>query len=48
VGIASDLGVLQFFPKITGNSSAFKELVYTGRTFGAEEALKIGFVSKIY
>jgi delta(3,5)-delta(2,4)-dienoyl-CoA isomerase len=48
LGLATDVGSLQFFPKITGNSSAFKELAYTGRDFGAEEALRIGFVSRVF
>ncbi len=36
MGIATDLGSLQFYPKFTGNNSAFKEFAYTGRNFGAE------------
>ena len=45
--MAADLGTLQLFPKLVGNQSTFKELAYTGRYMEAEEALKIGFVSKI-
>jgi delta(3,5)-delta(2,4)-dienoyl-CoA isomerase len=48
LGLATDVGSLQFFPIITGNSSAFKELAYTGRDFGSEEAKRIGFVSKVF
>jgi delta(3,5)-delta(2,4)-dienoyl-CoA isomerase len=35
LGIAADLGSLQFFPRFTGNSSTFRELAFTGRNFGA-------------
>lgn len=45
--MAADLGTLQLFPKRVGNQSAFKELAYTGRKMNAEEALKIGFVSRV-
>ena len=30
-----------------GSDTWFRELAYTGRTFGAEEALKRGFVSEV-
>ena len=36
------------FPKVTGNYSAYAELLFTGRIFGAEEAKSIGFVSQIF
>lgn len=45
--MAADIGTLQLFPKSMGNQSVFKELAYTGRYMKAEEALQIGFVSKI-
>ena len=44
LGIAADLGTLQRFPKIIGNDSLCRELVYTGRKFTAAEAKDIGFV----
>ncbi|KAF4671712.1 putative enoyl CoA hydratase [Perkinsus chesapeaki] len=47
VGMAADVGTLQFFPLICGNDSAVRELCYTGREFGADEAKAIGFVSKV-
>ena len=47
IGIAADIGTLARFPKIVGNSSAARELALTGRDFGPEEALQIGFVSKV-
>jgi len=34
-------------PKITGNASLLYELALTARTFGADEALKLGLVSKV-
>ena len=48
IGIAADLGTLQRFPLKTNNDSAFRELTLTGRFFDAEEASKIGLVSKIF
>jgi len=48
LGLAADLGTLQRFPKIIGNESLCRELVYTGRKFTAEEAKEIGFVSRIF
>jgi enoyl-CoA hydratase len=48
IGMAADLGTLQFFPKRVGNQSVFKELAFTGRNMPAEEALRIGLVSRIF
>lgn len=47
IGLAADIGTLQRFPKIVGNDSLTRELVYTARNFDAEEALRIGFVSRV-
>ena len=47
IGMAADISTLQLFPKLIGNQSTFKELAYTGRYMKAEEALQIGFVSRI-
>lgn len=44
VGLAADIGTLQRFPKITGNDSLVRELIYTARKFTPEEALKLGLV----
>lgn len=46
--MAADIGTLQFFPKRVGNDSAFRDLAYTGRSMGADEALRIGLVSKVF
>ncbi|CAM9232742.1 unnamed protein product [Ectocarpus fasciculatus] len=47
VGLAADVGTLQRMPKIVGNESLCRELAYTGRTFGATEASRMGFVSRV-
>jgi len=47
LGLAADVGTLQRFPKIVGFSSRVKELCFTGDDFDAEDACKIGFVSRV-
>lgn len=47
VGIAADVGTLARLPKIVGNDSIVRELALTGRNFLAEEALRLGFVSRV-
>lgn len=47
VGLAADIGTLQRGPKVTGNASLFRELALTGRDFGAEEAMRLGFLSRV-
>lgn len=47
VGLAADVGSLQRLPKETGNASLLYELALTARNFGAEEASKLGLVSRI-
>lgn len=46
--MAADLGTLQIFPRRVGNESTFRELAYTGRNMSADEALKIGLVSRVF
>lgn len=48
IGMAADLGTLQLMPHALGNQSWFRELAYSGRIFTAEEALKQGYVSKVF
>lgn len=43
IGLIPDLGAMQLLPRIVGQQRA-KELVFTARSFGAEEALKLGIV----
>ena len=45
--MAADVGTLQRFPKVVGNDSVARELCYTCREFDAEEALRIGFLSRV-
>ncbi|TGZ76556.1 ClpP/crotonase [Ascodesmis nigricans] len=47
IGIAADIGTLTRLPKIVGNMSWVKDVAYSARIFGAEEALKQGFVSAV-
>ena len=47
IGLAADIGTLQRLPKISGNDSRVRELCYTGENFGHQEALRIGFVSRV-
>jgi len=47
VGLAADVGTLQRFPKIVGHSSRVRELCLSGSDFDANEAYRIGFVSRV-
>mmetsp|Transcript_9473 Transcript_9473/g.12388 ORF Transcript_9473/g.12388 Transcript_9473/m.12388 type:complete len:291 (-) Transcript_9473:337-1209(-) len=47
VGMAADVGGLQRFPKIVGNQSLVRELVFSGRKMKPEEALRLGLVSRV-
>ncbi|MGO4003842.1 MULTISPECIES: crotonase/enoyl-CoA hydratase family protein [Pseudomonas] len=47
IGMAADVGTLQRLPRIIGDGM-LRELAYTGRTFGAEEAQAIGLVNRVY
>jgi len=46
LGIPPDAGASFFLPRIVGLTKA-KELIYTGRIFSSDEALKIGVVSEV-
>lgn len=48
IGIAADVGGLQRFPKVVGNQSLVKELVFSARKMEADEAFKHGFVSQLF
>lgn len=47
MGMAADVGTLQRLPRIIGDGM-LRELAYTGRTLGAEEARSIGLVNRVY
>lgn len=48
LGITPGFGGTQRLPRLIGSMSLAKELLYTGRTVKAEEALRIGLVSAVY
>jgi enoyl-CoA hydratase len=47
IGMTADLGTLQRLPKLIPQGIA-RELAYTGRDFGAQEALQFGLVNKVF
>ncbi|KAH7026036.1 enoyl-CoA hydratase/isomerase [Microdochium trichocladiopsis] len=47
IGIAADIGTLTRLPKIVGSFSWVKEVTMSARWFDADEALRVGFVSRI-
>lgn len=47
IALAADIGSLQRLPKIVGNDSVVRELAFTAREFGSEEAQRIGFVGRV-
>ncbi|MCY1402762.1 Short-chain-enoyl-CoA hydratase [compost metagenome] len=47
MGMAADVGTLQRLPRIIGDGM-MRELAYTGRMVGAEEAQRIGLVNRTY
>ncbi|KPW55666.1 Enoyl-CoA hydratase [Pseudomonas syringae pv. broussonetiae] len=47
MGMAADVGTLQRLPRIIGDG-VLRELAYTGRTVGAEEAQRIGLVNRTF
>ncbi|PYH48546.1 enoyl-CoA hydratase/isomerase family protein [Aspergillus saccharolyticus JOP 1030-1] len=48
IGLAADIGTLSRLPKVVGTFGWVKEVCLTGRIFGAEEALRVGFVSRVW
>ena len=47
LGLAADVGTLQRLPKLCGHGSRVRELCLTGEDFDANEACRIGFVSRL-
>lgn len=47
IGIVADMGSLQRLSKLVGNKSLLNQYALTGEVFGAQQALELGFVSKI-
>ncbi|EAS31874.1 enoyl-CoA hydratase/isomerase [Coccidioides immitis RS] len=48
IGIAADIGTLTRLPKVVGHFGWVKEVCLTARVFGAEEAMRVGFVNSVY
>lgn len=48
IGLAADIGTLSRLPKVVGNYGWVKEVALSARMFGAEEAEKVGFVSRVF
>lgn len=48
IGIAADIGTLTRLPKMGISYSWVKDVCLTAREFGSEEALRVGFVSKVF
>lgn len=48
VGLTADIGSLQQLPRLVGSMSWVRDIVYSGRVFGADEALQQGFVSRVF
>lgn len=46
IGIVPDYGVSYFLPRVVGTAPAL-DILYTGRLVGADEALRLGLVSRI-
>lgn len=47
IGISADIGSLQRLPGLVNNKSALYQHALTGDIFGAQEALNLGFISKV-
>ncbi|XP_078001328.1 delta(3,5)-Delta(2,4)-dienoyl-CoA isomerase, mitochondrial-like [Glandiceps talaboti] len=48
IGVAADVGTLQRLPKVIGNESFVRDLCYSARRCGSNEAKEFGLVSRIY
>ncbi|RAL03118.1 enoyl-CoA hydratase/isomerase family protein [Aspergillus ibericus CBS 121593] len=48
IGLAADIGTLSRLPKVVGNFGWVKEVALTARVFGADEALRVGLVNRVF
>lgn len=48
IGVASDVSTLTRMPKVVGSYAWIKDVCLTARNFGAEEALRVGFVNSVF
>ncbi len=48
IGMVADVGTLQRLPKLIGNQGLVREMAFTGRKVGAEEAQRIGLVNQVF
>lgn len=48
IGLTADLGTLQRLPKVVKSDSWVRELAYTGRDFGVQEAMQQGLLSRSF
>ncbi|KAI8069329.1 ClpP/crotonase-like domain-containing protein [Gongronella butleri] len=48
LGLAADVGSLQRLPKVIGNQSFVREVCFTARDFGVDEAYQHGLVSRVF
>ncbi|CAI7591095.1 unnamed protein product [Penicillium pancosmium] len=48
IGLAADIGTLSRLPKVVSNFGWVKEVALSARVFGAEEALRVGFVNSVH
>lgn len=47
IGMAADVGTLSRLPKVVGSTSWVKDVCMTARDFSPQEALAVGFVSRV-
>ncbi|MBB5205545.1 enoyl-CoA hydratase [Inhella inkyongensis] len=48
IGMVADVGTLQRLPKLIGSQGLVRELAFTGRKVGAQEALALGLVNRVF
>uniref|UniRef100_A0A1I7ZT94 Delta(3,5)-Delta(2,4)-dienoyl-CoA isomerase, mitochondrial n=1 Tax=Steinernema glaseri TaxID=37863 RepID=A0A1I7ZT94_9BILA len=48
IGLSADVGSINRLPKSCGNNSWVRELAFSARNFGAQEALQNGLLSRVF